>query len=144
MGLHAAVYKNPEELPDEIAKSIRSVDSSTGEIEFSSTEEELRFSPNFLYAIMLPLGNMSSAAWLRAEIRKRYGVLGNRIVDSFLYSGCHSGDSIPLDQVLLLEKDIAAIGEVSAHLPDDLRLFIERVRTLVTAAIREKNPIVFL
>jgi len=65
-------------------------------------------------------------------------------VSKVLYSGTHSGDSIPLDLTSALEDELFRLRHYAEqNNVDHLKQFVSDMLDLVGGAKRERNPIVF-
>jgi hypothetical protein len=139
MGLDAVVYRNIEHLPESLRSRVKLVDASTGELDFVNgpmpTED--------LCAAAVRIGNISAVAWIREQVASRWADECPVVLNSILYSGAHSGDSIPLDQVRRIKLEIAVIDSSDASIAPGLAAFLDDMRLLITASEAERNPIAF-
>jgi hypothetical protein len=69
-------------------------------------------------------------------------VLGDEslITQRILYSGSHSGDSIGLDMVPELVREIGSLRALECQ---ELTSFLTALESLTASALAERNPIVF-
>jgi hypothetical protein len=67
------------------------------------------------------------------------------LLSKVLYSGSHSGDSIPVEQTLALRDELLQLKD-SVEQPDcdHMKQFVSDMLELVEAARQEGNPIVFV
>ena len=143
MSLHAVVYKRLENVPEEIRQLVRTVDPSSGEIEFIADELEARYARNRLLAADVALGNSAMILWLANAIEKECAGKCQTLSKAFLYSGSHSGDFVPLSEVIKIKNELETARLDAPHIETELRELAERVSVLVSAAMTERNPIVF-
>lgn len=142
MGLDAVVYKNIENLPEQLKGQVKLVDRQTGELEFvNGPTPSLRTKD--LFAADVWIGNISGVAWLREQIESRWADKCLLILNAVLYCGTHSGDFISLDQVRIIKLEIAGMDCDEGSLPARLATFFEHMKQLVKAAESEGNPIAF-
>ena len=138
MGLNAAVFFNPENLPKHLEPHMYDWEELTGEYltrePWDHLYEEFR-------ACDLRLTNAGGAG----ELRRQLGDLGvpedSVLLAKVLYSGTHCGDFIPLSLVDQLESEVDVLGPQPAG---ELATFLANMRALIEAAKRQKNPIVFV
>ena len=142
MGLDAVLYKNIENLPEQLKGQVTLADHQTGEFELVNGSS-LSLSTSDLFAAHVWIGNISGVAWLREQIESGWADRCLQILNTVLYSGTHSGDFIPLDQVRKIKLEIAAIDCGEGPLPPRLAAFFEQMKQLVNAAESEGNPIAF-
>jgi hypothetical protein len=142
MGLDAVVYKNIENLPEPQRAQVKLVDPLTGELDFANGPT-LALRTEDLFAAQVRVGNISSVAWIREQIESRWADKCPLILNAILYSGTHSGDFIPLEQVRGIKLEIAGLDCTDASISAKLSTFLEQITQLVIAAEIEANPIVF-
>ena len=65
------------------------------------------------------------------------------MVKKVLYSGTHSGDTIPVESLSVLAAELASISNAGPRSPELLE-FIRSMEELIRAAKDEGNPIVFV
>jgi hypothetical protein len=142
MGLDAVVYRNIENLPEQLRRQVKLVDPLTGELEFVNGPT-LSLRTETLLAADIRIGNISAVAWLREQIASRWCDRCPLILNAVLYSSTHSGDFIPLHQVRRIKLEIAGIDCTEVSIPARLARFFEEITQLVNAAETEGNPIAF-
>jgi hypothetical protein len=143
MSLHAVVYKRLENVSQEIRELVRTADPSNGEIEFIADELEVRYSRDCLLAADVVLGNSSMILWLANAIEKECGGKCQTLSRAFLYDGSHSGDFVPLSDVIKIKNELEMARLDAPHIEKEIRELAKKVGVLVSAAMREGNPIVF-
>jgi len=141
VGLDAVVYRNRQHLQlgqdTEAAKLI----PETGEIYFEDNQVGKKHS-DYLKAYEARLGNIAEIAELRDEII-RLAVPTPILCEKILYSGFHSGDSVPVDQLTLLLAEVRSIRN-TGKASTELWSFLDRIEELIRTATSETNPIVFV
>ncbi len=142
MGLDAVVYRNKAniELGEKLDKA--KIDERTGEIYFENEIDDRETPRDLIEAAEYRIGNIAEVDSLRDEIATLLGP-GNQIGDKVLYSGSHSGDVIPVDQLPRLAGEIESIQKMNRS-SKELSRFLENLKALINAAINENNPIVFV
>jgi hypothetical protein len=143
VSLHAVVYKRLDNVPEEIRELVRIVDPSSGETEFIADELEARYSLNRLLAADVALGNSAMILWLANAIEKECAGKCQTLSKAFLYSGSHSGDFIPLSEVIKIKNELETARLAAPQIETGIRELAEKVSVLVSAAMTEGNPIVF-
>ena len=143
MSLHAVVYKRLGNVPEEIRDLVSVVDPSSGEIEFIADELETRYSPDHLLAADLALGNSSMILWLANSIKEKCADKCQRLLQVFLYDGSHSGDFVPLSEVIEIKNELELAKLDALNVESDLKEFVQKLGALISAAMAEENPIVF-
>ena len=141
MGLDAVVYRNKSNLQLGADEQFAQLIPGTGEIYFDDNAASRRHSQE-LEAVRVRLGNIAMISALREEIARTVGadsILHQKIV----YSGSHSGDFIPIDELARLAEEMSLVRK-SGNLSSDLRDLLDRVEELTQAALHERNPIVFV
>jgi hypothetical protein len=141
MGLDAVVYRNKHNRTLGDDEPVARVAEDTGEVYFEDNEIARRHHTE-REAAHARLGNLATISALRAEIGRIAGPRG-LLYTKFVYSGSHSGDIIPVAEFARLSKEISSLRETNG-LSEDLGLFLSSVEELLQAAIRERNPIVFV
>lgn len=147
MGLDAVVYRNKANLPFDADAVGAVVDESTGEYYLSDPNLEPAFEREFpretRIAVQKRIGNIALVAALREDAKQ---VLEDHsiILSKVLYSGTHSGDSIPFNLTSALEAELFRLRRYAEqnHV-DHLKQFVTDMQDLVGGAKREGNPIVF-
>jgi hypothetical protein len=93
-------------------------------------------------AVARRLGNVALISTLSDEVSQLIGpeTLLERKV---LYSGVHSGDAIPLQDLGELSAELSRINETGRSSPP-MQEFVSALRQLIQAAQDEGNPIVFV
>ena len=142
MGLDAVVYRNIENLSEPMRAQVKLVDPLTGEIDFVNGSM-LSFHTESLFAVDVRIGNISAVAWLREQVESRWANKCSLILNAVLYSGIHSGDFIPLDQVRRMKLEMAGIDRTGGSIPVVLATFLDQMNQLVNAAETERNAILF-
>ena len=143
MSLHAIVYKKRESVSQEIRELVRTVDPSSGEIEFISDELEARYSRDSLLAANVALDNSSMILWLANSIKEKCGVKCQRLLKTFLYDGGHVGEFVPLPEVVEIKTELETARLDEPQVQKEIREFALKLGGLVSAAIAEGNHIVF-
>ena len=144
MSLHAAVYKNLNRLPEDIRALVTAVDPLTGEIAYINDDLEAKHSREPLFAVDLALGNSSMINWLARFLKERCGDRCPKLLTMVLYDGSHSGDFVPLADVAEIRNELALARLDAPTVEQDMREFAEKFEVLISAAIAEENPIVFM
>jgi hypothetical protein len=147
MGLDAIVYRSKANLPFDADVVGAVVDETTGEYYFPDQNLESALEREFPWetriAVRKRIGNIA----LVAAVRENAGeILGGDsiILSKVLYSGTHSGDSIPLDLISALEGELFRLRRYAdQNEVDHLKRFVTDMLDLVGGAKREGNPIVF-
>jgi len=148
MGLDAVVYRSKKSLPFEHDTVGAILDVPTGEYDVPDRALEPAFEQKFpresRIAANKRIGNLALVSWLR---ERAFLVLKDRsiVLSKVLYSGSHSGDSIPVEQTIELRNELLQLGG-SVEQPDreHMKQFVTDMLELVEAARREGNPIVFV
>jgi hypothetical protein len=143
MSLHAIVYRGLENVSQEVRELVRTADPSTGEIEFIADELEARYSRDCLLAADVVLGNSSMILWLAKAIEKECKGKCQTLSKAFLYDGGHSGDFVPLSEVIKIKNELEMARLDAPHIEKEIRELAKKVGVLVSAAMTEGNPIVF-
>ena len=141
MGLDAVVYRNKEHIELGRDEEHAKIDPGTGEVYF----EDVRLSRKYYNqreAVNHRLGNISAIAELDSEV---IPLIGPKSVTAqkILYSGTHSGDKIPLEDLPKLTTELRAI-RLSGQGSPLLLEFVAALEVLIQAANHEGNPIVFV
>ena len=141
MGLNAIVYRNIGRLQLGRDKEHAKLDPPTGEVYFEDPKLDKKY---FLKreAVAHRLGNVTAIAILREEVARLLGP-ESFLESKVLYSGFHSGDAIPLDELDKLSADLHHIGETGRASPLMLEL-ASALEALIQGAKNEGNPIVFV
>jgi hypothetical protein len=141
MGLSAVVYRKRALLQlghdEERAKVI----PATGEVYFEDATLARKYDHQ-REAVARRLGNVALISTLSDEVSQLIGpeTLLERKV---LYSGVHSGDAIPLQDLGELSAELSRINETGRSSPP-MQEFVSALRQLIQAAQDEGNPIVFV
>ena len=141
MGLDAIVYRNAGHLQLGRDKEHAKFDSATGEVYFEDPKLDRKYFRK-REAVAHRLGNVTAISILRDEVARLLGpesFLGRKV----LYSGLHSGDALPLEELDQLSADLLHIRETSRASPLMLEL-VSALEQLIQAARDEGNPIVFV
>ena len=124
------------------------LDEPTGEYYVSDLDLESAFEQKFPRETRIAadkrIGNIALVSWLRERASL---VLKDRsiVLSKVLYSGSHSGDSIPVEQTLALRDELLQLGgSVEQPDRDHMKQFVTDMLELVDAARRVGNPIVFV
>jgi hypothetical protein len=143
MGLDATVYRNRKNLPAHLQERVTS-DTESGEIYFRDAADIGIFESSHLKAWHEYIGNIALVTFIREEVAKAFGNREGLLSRKVVYSGSHAGDFIPFSDVDSLDREIDELERdtMSSRSPE-LTTFIEQMRKLVAAAIREENSIVF-
>jgi hypothetical protein len=144
VGLDAVVYINRDNLPLKAKEDAPTIDDETGEAYFEDSRFSTRYPKSIFTAVQRNLGNIAEIAALRTEVST---VLGNDsiISNKVLYSGSHSGDRIPFDDLQRLDSEISLVRARTVDTRSTaLGRFLESLSELVEAAKKQHNPIVFV
>lgn len=143
MGLDATVYRDRKNLPAHLRERV-AVDPQSGEIYFRDAADDKLFDSSQLEAWHEYLGNISLVAFIREEIAKAFGNQESLLSRKVVYSGSHAGDYIPFSEVDQLNREVDELEKMTVPgRSAELTVFIEQMRKLIAAAIREENGIVF-
>jgi hypothetical protein len=141
MGLDAVVYRNKTHLklgPDE---KVAQLVPQTGEVYFESDALSREYRHQ-LKAVANRLGNVTEISTLREEVARLIGP-NAFIVQKILYSGTHSGDTIPVELLSSLSTELSLLRGTCEQ-SSELRGLISSLEELIRAAKDEANPIVFV
>jgi len=147
MGLDAVVYRSKANLPFDADVVGAVVDETTGEYYFPDQNLEPALEREFpretRIAVQKRIGNIALVAALREDagrILEEHSIILSKV----LYSGTHSGDSIPLDLTPALEGELFRLRRYAdQNEVAYLKRFVIDMLDLVGGAKREGNPIVF-
>lgn len=143
MGLDATVYRNLKNLPANLREKL-TVDPESSAICVRDAEDDKLFDSSQLEACHERIGNIALVASIREEIAKAFGHQEGLLSRKVVYSGSHAGDCIPFSEIEQLNREIDELGSLTRSLRSaQLSTFIEQMRELIAAAIREGNGIVF-
>jgi hypothetical protein len=147
MGLDVAVYRRLDELPftKEELRSI-AVDPRTGQVDFEDAALFRAWSDK-VKVVEKRIGNIALVNALKAELEKILGDSSSKtlLISKILYSGTHSGDVIPKDDLGSLKHEIALVrGIAGCQKSSELESFLADMEELVTASEHHGNPIVFV
>jgi len=143
MGLDATVYRNHKNLAPHLCERVKS-DPGTGELYFPDEADERLFGSSQLEACHERIGNIALIALIREEIAKAFGHQKSLLSRKVVYSGSHAGDSISFSEIDKLNVEIDELEKSTmSSRSSELTAFIEQMRKLIAAAIREGNGIVF-
>jgi hypothetical protein len=141
VGLNAVVYRKREHLqlgPDEEHATLV---PETGEVYF----EDPKLDRKYLHkreAVTHRLGNITAISILSDEVSQLIGP-ESFLERKILYSGTHSGDAIPLQELDELSAELNRIRETGRSSPM-IQEFVSALQQLIQAAKDECNPIVFV
>jgi hypothetical protein len=141
MGLSAVVYRNRKHLRLGSDENAAQLIPETGEVYFQNDEISRKYRDQ-RHATEHRLGNITEIAELRDEIARLIGP-ESLILQKALYSGTHSGDTIPVDSIPALLAELESIRSSRKGSPE-MRRFITSLEELIRAAKDEGNPIVFV
>jgi len=113
----------------------------TGEVYFENGELS-RKHRHQLQAVEHRLGDITEISALREEATRLIGP-ESVVLQKVLYSGTHSGDTIPVESLASLSAELNSITNSSQQSPE-LRRSVGSLEELVRAAKYEGNPIVFV
>jgi hypothetical protein len=147
MGLDAAVYRRLEELPltKEDLRFV-AVDPRTGQVDIENAALFRAWSDK-VKVVQKRIGNIALVNLLKAELER---ILGDScsemlLINKVLYSGTHSGDVIPRDDLGSLKREIELVRAIAGHRrSSELDTFLADMEELITASERHGNPIVFV
>lgn len=140
MGLDAVVYKNSQALLEAYGLDALEVDQETGEA-YPRPGVSLTLPKGGFVAAEERLGNIAHVGRLRELIEEVMGGTGSFILKRVLYSGSHSGDTITLSDIPRLKDEISRLEDI---VDSDVAAFAASMKSLVSAAETEHNPIVFV
>jgi len=141
VGLDAVVYRNKKHLHlGEDEKSAQLI-PERGEVYFENDELSRKHREQ-LIAAGARLGNITEIAELRDEL-SRLTVPASILREKVLYSGSHSGDFIPFDELSVLLDEIHLVRR-TGKASRELQSFLDSIEELIRAATNETNPIVFV
>jgi hypothetical protein len=145
MSLSALVYRSRPTLDIDVASLGAARNDLTGEYYFPTPEHDGKFPREAFIASEFWIGNITSVAELREELRTITTEQESTLLSRCLYSGSHSGDIIELTLLPALEHEVRSFLDdremrFSKHLTSVLR----GVLGLIETAKREGNPIVFV
>lgn len=140
MGLDAFVFLNKQHLPFDADALGAEFDAETGEYFFYDVELDRKYSRQARTACYKRIGNINAVAQLRAEARL---VLGEEsiVLSRVLYSGTHSGDTLKVELIPTLERELPRLQSATSSL--EMLEFIRNLEELARVAKVEGNPIVF-
>lgn len=98
------------------------------------------------YIVAESLGNITKISRLREFLEHLEGTPGPRfplLLESVVYNGTHTGDSIPASQSAALLKEVKVVLQSSDILTASEREFFETMKRLCEASIETGNPIMF-
>jgi len=113
----------------------------TGEVYFENDQLSRKYQRQ-LEAVEHRLGNIAEISALREEAARLIQP-ESIVLQKVLYSGTHSGDTIPVQSLSSLAAEINSINNAS-HQSPELRRFVSSLEELIRAAKDEGNPIVFV
>ncbi len=143
MGLDATVYRNRKNLPAHLRDKVTS-DAESGAINVRDAADDRLFNSSQLEACHERIGNIAFVAFIREEIAKAFGHQESLLSRKVVYSGSHAGDFIAFSEIDQLKHEIDELDKItSSSRSAELVTFIEQMRKLILAAIREENGIVF-
>ena len=144
MGLSAVVYRNPKNLPEHLRERVHVINLESGEIDFRDFADDRLLGSSTLMAWQERIGNLAMVGFLREEISKAFGHQESLLSTKVVYSGSHTGDYIPFPQIDLLNREIEELERITKpSRSGELADFIAQMRSLIAAANREGNGIVF-
>jgi hypothetical protein len=143
MGLDAVVYKNREVVDLGRHACHARVVPETGEIYFDEQQLYHDYPKRYFEAVSFRIGNVSAVAELLEEVRKLAGS-DSFIETRVLYSGSHSGDTIAVEELAELEREVEVLSAPKLSKSSWLAEFLSQLRALIRAAQINRNPIVFI
>lgn len=138
MGLSAVVFKSAARLKQEYSREFEITDEETGQATAVGDEDFLSLKQSS--AAHARIGNLSDVAYIMDIVESALGeksFIGARV----LYSGSHSGDCIPLNQLQPLRDELNRLKQIDHR---EIVRFVHGMEALIEAAEQEKNPIVFV
>jgi hypothetical protein len=141
MGLDAVVYRNREHLQLGNDGAHAKVIRDTGEVYFEDAKLGRKYD-HVRKSVAHRLGNIALIGSLREEVSQLIGP-ESFLERKVLYSGTHSGDVIPLEELDQLSPELNHIRETGRSSPR-LKELVNALEQLVQAANYERNPIVFV
>jgi hypothetical protein len=143
MGLDATVYRNRKNLPAHLREKV-TPDAESGAINIRNPADDRLFDSSQLEACHERIGNIALVAFIREEIVIALGHQESLLLRKVVYSGTHAGDSIPFSEIYQLSREIDELESITTSSRSaELTAFLEQMRKLIAAAIREGNGIVF-
>lgn len=145
MGLDAVVYTHRNHLKIDIDSDSLQVDEETGEVFIADYHLASNYPSNNFIAVQCRLGNSSNISQLNQEISNLFPDGTTLLLKKVVYCGSHSGDKIDLEELDQLEFEINLLKQqLHGSRTVLLEPFIQRMATLIQAARKEGNPIVFV
>jgi len=145
MGLTVVVYENKNNIKVDLSNRVTQVDTDTGEIYSDDIDFYKSYPKETFIAIKKRLGNISAIGNIFDEIKSIIENPNSIVLNGILYSGVHSGDTIPVTQLDSLKNELHLIKERTkgkrSSLLDDFLLNMEAV---LNEARKQNNPIVFV
>ena|ERR1019366_6342354 len=148
MGLDAVVYRSKANLPFDADAVGAVLDESTGEYYFPDPAvepvREREFPQQTRIAVEKRIGNIATVTALRHAAERVLN--GDSILLSkVLYSGTHSGNSIPLSLISQVQEELTVLRRYAENNADKaLMQFVADLQELAAAASSQSNPIVFV
>jgi len=145
MSLSALVYRSRATL-DIDAESLGAVrDDRTGEYYFPTPQYDGKFPSEAFIASEFWIGNITSVAELREELREITNEQDSLLLNRCLYSGTHSGDVIELALLPTLEHEVRSLLTLrEIQISKYLMSVLLGILGLIETAKRESNPIAFV
>lgn len=145
MGLDAVVYKSKRKLVDDPSEERMEADERSRDLLPKHNLPDPAFSRESTEVLHKRLGNVAAVETIRKEICKAQGQESNVLLGKVLYSSTHSGDTIELDSLDTLLREVSRLRKVTEGSRSMLLTnFIEDMLELIWAAQNEGNPIVFV
>jgi hypothetical protein len=143
MSLDAFVYRNCKNLPAHLREKV-ATDPGSGALYFRNAADYKLYPLSELEACDEHIGNIALVAFIREEIAQAFGHQDSLLSTKVVYNGTHAGDSIPFFEIDQLSREIDELEKMTTSSQSaELAKFIEQMRNLIVAAIREGNGIVF-
>jgi hypothetical protein len=145
MSLSALVYRSRATLDIDVESLGAARNDLTGEYYFPTPEHDGKFPSDAFIASEFWIGNITSVAELREELRTISTEQGSLLLSKCFYSGSHSGDIIELALLPALEREVRSfLDRRERRLSEHLTSVLHGVLGLIETAKRESNPIVFV
>jgi hypothetical protein len=145
MSLSALVYRSRTTLDIDVESLGAARNDLTGEYYFPTPEHDGKFPREAFIASEFWIGNITSVAELREELRTITTEQESTLLSRCLYSGPHSGDIIELTVLPALEHEVRSLlGDREMRFSEHLTSVLRGVLGLIETAKREGNPIVFV
>jgi hypothetical protein len=145
MSLSALVYRSRATLDIDVESLGAAGNDLTGEYYFPTPEHDGKFPSDAFIASEFWIGNITSVAELREELRTISTEQESLLLSKCFCSGSHSGDIIELALLPALEREVRSfLDRRERRLSEHLTSVLHGVLGLIETAKGESNPIVFV